>query len=132
MEDLRHQLLQAELKRIEDCAEANSFAIMNKADALLAAHTLCQRINEIEPGICEFSPSICYTNVNGGACEILIHTYHMGDVFLSRCATLGLTYEVEDDPFNDHHHIAIDGFKNVRPIIRTSFLARREILDAAA
>ena len=46
MESLRHQLLQAELTRIEQEAEAKSYAIMNKADALATAHTFCASINE--------------------------------------------------------------------------------------
>jgi len=130
MESLRQQVLQAELKRIEDEAEGRSFAIMNKADALLAGHELCQRINAVEPLIDEFEPQVCY--YGGRSCEVLIYTRTDGDVFVRRCLGLGFVLEVMKKSFNDNYEVAIDGFKGVRAIIRKDFLDLASAPELAA
>lgn len=105
---------------------------MNKADALLAAHILCQRVNAAEPGICEFKPNVCYDSPSGGHCSILIHTFNDGDVFLRRLEAAGLKYEIDGFAFEGHQNIVVDGFKGATAIVCTAFLAQRETVAAAA
>lgn len=96
MESLRQQVLQAELKRIEQEAEAHSYAIMNRADQLAGAYALCARINEGLKLYEQFTPHVLYRHDH--TCEILIHTHGRGDVFLRRCTDLGLSLQESEEP----------------------------------
>lgn len=131
MNTVRQQLLDAELKRIEDKAEANSVAIMNKADVLLSAHHLCQVINEAEPGLCEFKPCVHYDEPMGGHCVIRIHTHDNGDVFIRRLDKAGLKYEIDGFAYEGHQSITVEGFKGATVIIRSGFFLPHEVVAAA-
>lgn len=129
---LRQHLLSAELDRIEALAEANSIAIMNKVDALLAAHNLCQVVNQAEPGVCEFKPFVHYDEPKGGHCAIRIYTHDNGDVFIRRLNKSGLAFEIDGFAFEGHQGITVDGFKGVTIIVKTKFLAPAQLAAAAA
>lgn len=120
MESIRQQLLQAELKRIENEAEAKSFAAMNQADALLAGHQLCQRINAIEPQIDEFEAVVTYYSTN--TAEVSIFPHGNSDLFVRRCQDLGLTLEVMNPSFYGHHEVTIDGIKGVHVFLESRCL----------
>ncbi len=123
MESLRQQALQAELKRIEAEAEAHSYAIMNRADQLAAAHALCARINEgLEPSQ-RVKPSVAYFSDN--TCGIFIQTYPHSDVIVKRLADLGLNTEIsEEREFNPGaRHMTVDGVPGVKLILRQYFFA---------
>lgn len=131
MNTIRQQLLDAELNRIEALADANSIAIMNKADALLAAHNLCQVVNQAEPGVCEFKPFVHYDEPKGGHCAIRIHTHDNGDVFIRRLNKAGLKYEIDGFAYEGHQSITVEGFKGVTVIIPSTFFLPHELVAAA-
>lgn len=130
MESLRHQLLQAELTRIEQEAEAKSYAIMNKADALATAHTFCEKINEGLQAFYKFHVAVNYSNQPG--CEIVIYTHDDGDVFLRRATELGMKWEVVGTAFADTRDVRFDGIPGVSVYIRAVALDMHETLKAAA
>lgn len=129
MESIRQQLLNAELKRIEEEAEAQSYAVMNQADALVAAHELCQRVNAIEPAISEFSPTVFYHSVNKTA-KVMIYPNHNGDIFLRRCQDLGLALEVTNTT-TDRAYVAVEGVKGVQVYLDTRFVSLITTAEAA-
>ena len=130
MESLRHQLLQAELTRIEQEAKAKSYAIMNKADALATAHTFCEQINEGLQAFYKFHVAVNYSIPPG--CEIVIYTHDDGDVFLRRATELGMKWEVVGTAFDDTRDVRFDGFPGVSVYIRAVALDMHETLKAAA
>lgn len=130
MQSLRHQVLQAELKRIEDEAEAKSYAIMNKADALATAHSFCQQINKDLPVFEHFHVSVSYSTSPG--CEIIIYTHDIGDVFLCRARELKISWEDVGLAHDDVRRVRFDGVPGVDVFIRDVYLAMRACLDEAA
>ena len=121
MDQLRHDLLQAELNRIEQEAEAKSYAIMNQADALLAAHKLCSQVNAIQPAFDVGRPSVCYYSGDNTA-SVLVHTLDDGDTFITRCQSLGLDLEVTGVAHEGMADVAVTGFKGVLVLIRDKFM----------
>lgn len=121
MESLRHQLLQAELTRIEQEAEGRSIAVMNKIDALVAATLLCARINDGIENITCFEPAISYGYDT--TCNILIHPRDYGDVFIRRLSELGLSWQDVRESFDEHRAIIIDSAPGVEIIINSKYLA---------
>lgn len=130
MQSLRHQVLQAELKRIEDEAEAKSYAVMNKADTLATAHAFCQQINKDLPEFEHFHVSVLYSTSPG--CEIVIYTHDMGDVFLRRAKELNTSWEDVGLAHDDVRRVRFDGAPGVEVFIRDVHLAMRACLDEAA
>lgn len=129
MESLRHQLLQAELTRIEQEAEARSIAIMNRIDTLIDATRLCARINDgITCGV-RFDPTISYSY--DATAEITLHTSRDGDVFMTRLRELGLGWQDADRGFNDQRGIEIDGLRGVTVFVRETFLSAQTLQAAA-
>lgn len=134
MELLRKQVLQAELDRIEAEAEASSYAIMNKADALAAAHVLCQKVNEGQGT--DFRPTVIYYPPRLG-CQIIIYTHDLGDVFLRRTTELGLTLGeivdrqkfLSDDVFS---LASINEFPGVDIDIKRVYIDMAQHLEAVA
>lgn len=123
MESLRHQVLQAELKRIEEEAEAKSYAIMNKADQLTAAYALCARINEgLEPHQ-RFHPSVMYCLDT--TCRVFIYTTICSAIFMRRCAELGIQIEPtgEKPAHNDPQYATVAGVPGVTVSLRDYFFA---------
>lgn len=133
MELLRKQVLQAELDRIEAEAEANSYAIMNKADALAASHVLCQKINDGKQT--EFHPTVIYYPTGLG-CQVIIYTHDLGDVFLRRAKEIGLTYDCVVDPHTDSKspftQVRFSGFAGVDVDIKRVYLDMAQTLEAEA
>jgi hypothetical protein len=121
MESLRHQLLQAELTRIEQDGEAKSISIMNRIDTLVAATLLCAKINEGIENITRFDPL-----VNFGvdtSCGIFIHTGDDGAVFMRRVREIGLGWEDVRASFKDTRVINIDGAPGVDVIVSAKHLS---------
>lgn len=130
MESLRHKVLQAELSRIEQEAEAKSYAIMNKADALATAHAFCQLINKGLPTFELFHVSVSYSQPPG--CEIIIYTHDLGDVFLRRAKELNTTWEDVGLAHKDVRRVRFEGAPGVEVYIRDIHLAKQACLDEAA
>lgn len=129
MESLRHQLLQAELTRIEQEAEAKSVAIMNKIDTLVAATLFCAKINDgITCGV-RFDPIISYSY--DATVEITLHTSRDGDVFMARVRELGLGWQYVDRGFDDQRGIEIDGVRGVTVFVREQYLATQTLQAVA-
>jgi len=129
MESLRHQLLQAELTRIEQEAEAKSIAIMNKIDTLVAATNFCAGINDgITCGV-RFDPIISYSY--DMTAEITLHTSRDGDVFMARLRELGLGWQYVDRGFDDQRGIEIDGVRGVTIFVREQYLATHSLQAVA-
>lgn len=118
MSSLRQDVLQAELKRIEEEAEAKSYSIMNKADQLALAHVLCQTINRQDDHI-QFFPSVVYHGVLG--CEILIFTQEAGDHFLNRCKEENIEWAIEGKEFESFIQISVNGYPGVYVHLRSHF-----------
>lgn len=112
METLRHAALQAELKKIEATAEANSFSIMNKADQLARAHALCHVINDgaEKTGDYQFRPVVCYQT---HGCDINIFTIYHGALFMRRLTELGLAWSDEERATDDLRRLSVDGYPGV-------------------
>ena len=123
MESLRQQALQAELKRLEEEAEAKSYAIMNKADALAAAHAFCARINAHvnQPGL--FAPYVVYYSAG---CDVYVYPGRDSPLFLDACTALGVIWAVEKRSYADHHHISLDGAGGLSAIVPDAFLQLAE------
>jgi len=131
MESLRHQVLQAELTRIEQEAEAKSYAIMNKADALATAHAFCQLINKGVPEFEHFQPAVLYLYPTHG-CDVVIYTHDNGDVLLRRARELGATWEDTGPAWDGTRRVRFDGVPGVDVFITDVALAMRACLDEAA
>ena len=123
MESLRQQALQAELKRLEEEAEAKSYAIMNKADTLAAAHAFCARINAHikQPGL--FAPYVVYYSAG---CDVYIYPGRDSPLFLDACTALGVIWAVEKRSYADHHYISLDGAGGLSAIVPDAFLQLAE------
>ena len=127
----RKDVLDAELKRIEAEAEARSIAVMNKADALAAAHRLCALINDVQPKFFnDFTPTVGYYTFS--PCEILIYTHNDGDILLRRLDDLMLTWEDSGKWGADAHDISVEGFPGVRVIVGAEQLAAHQRQAEAA
>lgn len=131
MESLRHKVLQAELSRIEQEAEAKSYAIMNKADTLEKAHAFCQRINQALPEYDQFHVAVIYMEPCAG-CDVVIYTHDLGDVFLRRAKELEAKWEDVGLAFGNTRRVRFDGVPGVEVYIRDVYLAMRAYLDEAA
>lgn len=119
MESLRKQVLQAELTRIENEAEAQSFSIMNKADALLTAHVLCQKINEHMKTSFFKVDTIYYST----GCSIVIFTHENGNLFLRGCADHGLEITDEGKFGTTSLKMSVAGFPGVEVVVEQKLLA---------
>ena len=115
MESIRQAALQAELKRIEATAEANSYAIMNKADQPAQAHMLCNAINE--GIILVFQPSVIYDLKPG--CEIVIYTHDSSSHFMRRAKNLGLTVSSAEELFKGTHGVSFVEFPGVTVYLKS-------------
>lgn len=129
MESLRHQLLQAELTRIEQEAEAKSYAIMNKADVLATAHTFCEKINEGLSVYLKFRVTVLYQSQG---CNVVIYTHDNSDVFLRRAAELGAAWADMGQAFDATRRIRFDGAPGIDVFVLESAIAQAETLKAAA
>lgn len=96
METLRHVALQRELKRIEQEAEARSFAIMNKADLLASATELCLRVSVGMPEDEGFTPRVIYDST--GVFQIRIAVYGDSRTFLDKLTACGLEWTLDENP----------------------------------
>lgn len=129
MESLRHQLLQAELTRIEQEAEAKSYAIMNKIDTLVAAALLCAKVNEDQNYATPFYPVV--THHHDTSCEVQIFTFGKGGVLLSRLNELGLQWN-ETRPFGDDQcWIEIEGVRGVSVAVNNHYVSGSALKAAA-
>lgn len=128
----RKAALDAELKRIEAEAEARSIAVMNKADALAAAHRLCALLNDTptKPRH-DFSPWVFYPSV-AKFCDINISAGDDGDILLRRLDDLMLTWEDTGIAFEYTHDLSVEGFPGVHVLVRAEYLAAHQRQAEAA
>lgn len=128
----RQTVLQAELDRIQAEAEARSYAVMNRADALAAAHKLCALLNDTptEPRH-NFEPWVCYLAGNK-ICDINISADADSDILLRRLDELMLPWEDTGITFTDTHDITVTGFPGVHVLVRAEHLAAHQRLAEAA
>ena len=131
MESLRHKVLQAELSRIEQEAEAKSYAIMNKADTLERAHAFCQRINQALPEYDQFHVAVIYMEPCAG-CDVVIYTHDLGDVFLRRAKELNVAWEDMGEVFTDTRRVRFEHVPGVDVFIRAVYLDMAACLEEAA
>lgn len=128
---IRQAALQAELKRIEAEAEARSYAIMNKADTLAAAHRLCALLNDVEPKhFNDFTPTVGYYTYT--PCEIIVYAHNDGDILFRRLDDLMLAWEDSGEWGTGDHDITVDGFSGVRVIVCAKQLAAHQRQAEAA
>lgn len=123
MESIRQSVLQAELKRIEDEAQAKSFAVMNKADHLAEAHLFCATIRRALhfPYSIEVAP--VYTPPHYG-CDITVHTDGSAKQVLHAAHELGISWTEDEDATGAGQHVLrFDGFERVKVLFSAGSLA---------
>lgn len=118
---IRQTALQAELKRIEAQAEANSFAIMNQADALGAAVRLCQLINDVTPkSFDDFEPYVTY--FGDGTCEVAISPHANADILFRRMIEIGLSWFDTGEAWAGAHDFSVVDFPGVHVYVKNQYL----------
>jgi hypothetical protein len=130
MDSIRKIALQAELDRIQAEAEANSYAVMNKADQLAAAAMLCARVNEglAGQGI-DFEPTPVYFS---GGCNILIYTQDHGREFIQGVHALELSWSIDRAAWEGSSYVRVDCAPGVEIIVGDEFLPASEPAIEAA
>ena len=125
---IHHQLLQAELTRIEVEAAYKSKAIMQNLNALVFATELCAFINENNPE--KFDADILYYG-EGTTCSAVIFTRGRGVDFLKRIVSAGFSWEDKERAFEGHRAISINNIQGLKVFIKRSEIDQFEMKDAA-
>lgn len=122
MESIRQQLLNAELKRIEEEAEARSVAIMNKADALASAHQLCTLLNTGCESSAPFKVSVSYNFIQEGA-VIFVYTHEDGARFMRLLSEHNIAWTDAGDWGGDYRNLRLADYPGVNVIVDNDVMA---------
>lgn len=125
--------LQIELDRIEAEARSKSYAIMNKADDLEAAHGLCALINS--GGNCtleQLEPRVIYTPLEG-TCEIRVYARNFAEATFHKARSLGIAWYDNGESYKGVRDIRFQGFERIEVSIPEAEIAEyNSTLKAAA